>query len=40
MKIVGSDVDIHSDDFKQNNEKMQNLNKELEEIVYKSIDVG
>lgn len=40
MKIVGGDVDVHSDDFKSNYDLMMAKNAELDEIVAKTIDVG
>ena len=40
MKIVGRDVDVHSDDFKSNYEQMMAKNAELDEIVAKTMDVG
>jgi hypothetical protein len=40
MKIVGGDVDTLSSDYQENYQKMQALNRDLDDIVSKTLDVG
>ena len=40
MKIVGTEVDTKSSDYLSNYEDMMKLNRELDDIVAKTVDVG
>jgi len=40
MRIVGGDVDVHSNDFRANYDLMMAKNAELDDIVAKTLDVG